>query len=262
MKSQFMKLSFASAVVAGALVSAPFNAQATTLTDATWSGSANIGYVQNGSCCQGIQTPITAAGTTTTTSPDGKAVGQVVGLNSPSITASATSSSATEEASAYTTLKYYIELVGPTGFVDLHIVSNASMSTGANSAALIQLSVNGSQIAGVSMSGGTVVGTTGLGLPASFDPSSFTIVYDHLTVFANQEIPVIMFAEATTQLGVTSSSAFIDPFFFADGYTILTSNGIGNSAATPLPAALPLFASGLGALGLLGWRRKKKALTA
>jgi hypothetical protein len=26
----------------------------------------------------------------------------------------------------------------------------------------------------------------------------------------------------------------------------------------PLPAALPLFATGLGALGLLGWRRKKK----
>jgi PEP-CTERM motif len=30
-------------------------------------------------------------------------------------------------------------------------------------------------------------------------------------------------------------------------------------AATPLPSALPLFASGLGALGLLGWRRKRKA---
>ena len=28
--------------------------------------------------------------------------------------------------------------------------------------------------------------------------------------------------------------------------------------STPLPAALPLFASGLGALGLLGWRRKRK----
>jgi hypothetical protein len=27
---------------------------------------------------------------------------------------------------------------------------------------------------------------------------------------------------------------------------------------TPLPAALPLFATGLGALGLLGWRRKQK----
>jgi hypothetical protein len=28
---------------------------------------------------------------------------------------------------------------------------------------------------------------------------------------------------------------------------------------TPLPATLPLFASGLGALALLGWRRKRKA---
>jgi hypothetical protein len=31
---------------------------------------------------------------------------------------------------------------------------------------------------------------------------------------------------------------------------------------TPLPAALPLFAGGLGALGLLGWRRKRKARAA
>ena len=31
------------------------------------------------------------------------------------------------------------------------------------------------------------------------------------------------------------------------------------ASETPLPAALPLFATGLGALGLLGWRRKKKA---
>jgi len=28
---------------------------------------------------------------------------------------------------------------------------------------------------------------------------------------------------------------------------------------TPLPAALPLFASGLGVMGLFDWRRKRKA---
>jgi hypothetical protein len=38
----------------------------------------------------------------------------------------------------------------------------------------------------------------------------------------------------------------IDPTPFADN-------------ATPLPATFPLFASGLATLGLLGWRRKKKA---
>jgi hypothetical protein len=32
-----------------------------------------------------------------------------------------------------------------------------------------------------------------------------------------------------------------------------------STSETPLPAALPLFATGLGALGLLGWRRKRKA---
>jgi len=29
-------------------------------------------------------------------------------------------------------------------------------------------------------------------------------------------------------------------------------------SATPLPAALPLFGTGLGAMGLLIWRRKRK----
>ena len=35
----------------------------------------------------------------------------------------------------------------------------------------------------------------------------------------------------------------------ADGFTV---------PSTPLPATLPLFAGGLGAMGLLGWRRKRK----
>ena len=33
----------------------------------------------------------------------------------------------------------------------------------------------------------------------------------------------------------------------------------GELASVPLPAALPLFATGLGALGLLSWRRKRRA---
>ena len=36
----------------------------------------------------------------------------------------------------------------------------------------------------------------------------------------------------------------------------------GTAREVPLPAALPLFATGLGGLGLLGWRRKRKAQAA
>jgi hypothetical protein len=39
----------------------------------------------------------------------------------------------------------------------------------------------------------------------------------------------------------------------------MSGTGVAPVSNTPLPAALPLFASGLGALGLLGWRRKRKA---
>jgi hypothetical protein len=31
-------------------------------------------------------------------------------------------------------------------------------------------------------------------------------------------------------------------------------------AETPLPATVPLFATGLGAIGLLGWRRRRKSV--
>jgi hypothetical protein len=42
-------------------------------------------------------------------------------------------------------------------------------------------------------------------------------------------------------------------------FTTITVTDPAVTPATPLPATLPLFASGLGALGLLGWRRKRKA---
>jgi hypothetical protein len=68
--------------------------------------------------------------------------------------------------------------------------------------------------------------------------------------------------------GMTCTGAVdIDPTFyidpstpFASDYQLNFSSGVINSgdvSATPLPAALPLLATGLGALGLFGWRRKR-----
>jgi hypothetical protein len=60
-----------------------------------------------------------------------------------------------------------------------------------------------------------------------------------------------------TDVGINSFTAFTGGD--ADFRTFVDT---GTSAATPLPAALPLFATGLGALGLFGWRRKRKAQAA
>jgi hypothetical protein len=61
----------------------------------------------------------------------------------------------------------------------------------------------------------------------------------------------------------TGTFYFVNVFFTGDLPTGFSGEWITAFTpppeATPLPAALPLFAGGLGALGLLGWRRKKKA---
>jgi hypothetical protein len=60
-----------------------------------------------------------------------------------------------------------------------------------------------------------------------------------------------------------SNPASPPALFAAD--VLNTNNGntgiidFGAPHAVPLPAALPLFATGIGGLGLLGWRRKRKA---
>jgi hypothetical protein len=57
-------------------------------------------------------------------------------------------------------------------------------------------------------------------------------------------------------LGDQLNTAF-DPssdFNFADAHLTVTNP---NLSATPLPSALPLFATGVSALGLFGWRRKR-----
>jgi hypothetical protein len=70
-------------------------------------------------------------------------------------------------------------------------------------------------------------------------------------------------------LGVQDSTADITTIIFQifittqpppqQGNVAINQMTIDAPATTPVPATLPLFAGGLGALGLLGWRRKRKA---
>jgi hypothetical protein len=83
--------------------------------------------------------------------------------------------------------------------------------------------------------------------------------------------------DGVATLGATGSADFLNSLDFPltnifnlpDGFTvndpdmfIANNDFLVPTSATPLPAALPLFASGLGGLGFIGWRRKKKAALA
>jgi hypothetical protein len=93
---------------------------------------------------------------------------------------------------------------------------------------------------------------------------------DNVSLVSNQIYTVRLDAAAFSfdhlALGGASATATADPYFQIDpaflaanpGYSLEFSPGIDNVpiSATPLPPALPLFASGVIALAGFAWRRK------
>jgi hypothetical protein len=83
-----------------------------------------------------------------------------------------------------------------------------------------------------------------------FDGAS---LIDTITLSGNTLNPpeVFTFDGVTTSVDISTSAN--SPF----GYTQNIGPIAYDLTTTPLPAALPLFAGGLGALGLFGWRKRK-----
>lgn len=77
---------------------------------------------------------------------------------------------------------------------------------------------------------------------------------------STQSALIDTYATLSDMLNDTNQTGSFEPNAFGFGKNVVGSGAdIIPPAVTPLPAALPLFATGLVALGLLGWRRKRKA---
>lgn len=81
----------------------------------------------------------------------------------------------------------------------------------------------------------------------------WTILASISSSFFNITVATSNSSDLTSSLGPTTFMSA------SNGFSPGTWSVSDPPSNTPLPAALPLFAGGLGALGLLGWRRKRKA---
>ena len=98
--------------------------------------------------------------------------------------------------------------------------------------------------------------------------SDISIAQSSVWYFPDGQLASFLLQFVTSDWGTNAISPINTAAIF-DGTTEMYCNGCVTSSvsevplpAVPLPAALPLFATGLGALGLLGWGRKRKAIDA
>jgi hypothetical protein len=90
------------------------------------------------------------------------------------------------------------------------------------------------------------------------DPST-NVLFADVLFSAPGDIPAAGAFQLVTLSAVAPLVATGDvTFAFGTGNGSTGYWDVASLSSTPTPAALPLFASGLGALGLIGWRRKRK----
>lgn len=169
-----------------------------------------------------------------------------------------------------------LKSIGVGEIFDLNISLTGDTNLSTTSSMLVGFSYDPSVIDPLAATGGTFFTSTSSSATTSFTKYLYSASYAEFEVeienmsinpstFLNNELfatvsiqgvaPGLSLIElsGSGQGGCCSGDDFFD--FSLDTPAEVTVN----SAAVPLPAAFPLFATGLGALGLLGWRRKRKA---
>jgi hypothetical protein len=250
------------ALLAGASTIAalvPNKAEALPVTDAQWSGSVSIAT----GCC-GIDPP-QSAGTNTfgplaVSSADGSASVQPSATPLPAMTATATANPTALGAQAFENLYYSFQISGPaSNSLSVNISATGSLFSGSGST---------QSSAFLTVQGTTIVNATSLnGNHNGAFTTSQTLTglsYDQNYLI---QMNVLSLVHPTGAASGTATT-FLDPYLFLDpslvalGYTIITSDGIGNSltvnAAVPEPSTWAMMLLGFAGVGFMAYRRKSK----
>jgi hypothetical protein len=151
---------------------------------------------------------------------------------------------------------------GSDGFADGHTAALFAVSNPTVALASVSL---GSGTSGTFVAG-TVDGSRFESIPAL----TLTAGTSYYMLADNFSVDQFVYGTVAYDLAITwngyvdgsANSVFSTPSFNGGLPGNLGPNLLFTVGSTPLPAAFPLFASGLGALGLIGWRRKRKAQVA
>ena len=159
------------------------------------------------------------------------------------------------QATTFTGTAYYTDFASPRVNKVDYFYDNVT-HTFTMSAPTLVTTLNGADGIVFAPNSSLLVGGQGTGFMYNVTPGSPATVTSASTVTASFHL-----ALAPNGLSVYTS-AFSGPLVNGNVDDIAPLSGLGSQTNTPLPAALPLFASGAGVLGYFGWRRKRKKATA
>lgn len=250
------RIFFAATILSGGL--GPNGTSAATLPPAGWvvNGVSSIQFGDNIVSMSNPPVPMVSV-----SGAGGSASLQFSPTPTPSITAAADGydpAASNGSAFAQGVFRYFGQVVAPGGLVtptSVNVTTHGSLFSqagpGFGSDARVKLEVFGISVVPLTVS------TEG------DNNGNFTRTMA-VAVNTNQTFAIEMLARAWTFEPGVSATAFLDPFFSLDqtsvdlGYTLQFSEGMGNSLATspvPVPAAFPMFVTGLAGLGWLARRR-------
>lgn len=176
----------------------------------------------------------------------------------PAITATATANATANGSEANASLNYYFEISGPASpdlTASVNVFANGSLFSDSGT----MQSTDFLRVAGVTIVNATSAGGNNNGV--------FTTSATVSSLFYNVDYLVEMNVFALAHPSGTAT-AFIDPYLFLDpslvalGYSVITSDGIGNNltvnAAVPEPSTWAMMLLGFAGVSFMTYRRKSK----